>query len=332
MAENKLLDRLRGYRPILSDGAMGTMLQAAGLISGGAPELWNLEKPEKVRAICQAYVEAGSDVISTNTFGGTVARLKLHNLQERVAELNQAGVRLAQEVAEPAGVLVAASMGPSGELIEPLGSLTMDEAQAMFAEQAIALAAGGADLILIETMSDLREIEAAIRGVDQATDLPVAVTLTFDTNNRTMRGVSPRQAVETLISWGVQVIGANCGNGPDEIEAVMVQMARHRPEGVYLMAQSNAGLPHYEQGEIHYDVTPEIMAAYAVKMRSLGVDVIGGCCGTTPDHLRAMKAALERVKDEPILGLPAGDSDEIESDDSRAVRRADRHPQARSPL
>jgi len=322
---NTLLAWLQEGRLLVSDGAMGTMLQQAGLTDGGAPELWNVKRPEVVRSIYQSYLDAGSNIICTNTFGGTSARLKLHNVQDRVAELNEAGVRLAAEVAHPVGALVAASIGPTGELIEPLGSLTIEEGIAIFAEQAAALAAGGADFILVETMSDMREVEAAVKGVQQATDLPVVVTLTFDTNFHTMMGVSPKQAVETLSSWGVFLIGANCGNGPTEIEAVMTEMAQHRPAGVYLMAQSNAGMPQYNAGHIHYDGTPEVMAHYALTMRNLGVNVIGGCCGTTPDHLRAMRAALDAAADQPITGpAPASGKSEIETDESRAVRRDSR--------
>jgi len=322
---NTLLAWLQEGRLLMSDGAMGTMLQQAGLTDGGAPELWNVKKPEAVRAIYQGYLDAGSNIISTNTFGGTSARLKLHNLQNRVAELNEAGVRLAVEVAHPVGALVAASIGPTGELIVPLGSLTIEEAAAIFAEQAVALAAGGADFILIETMSDMREVEAAVKGSQQATDLPVVVTLTFDTNFHTMMGVSPKEAVETLSRWGVFLIGANCGNGPGEIEAVMTEMAQHRPDGIFLMAQSNAGMPQYNAGHIHYDGTPEVMAEYAKKMRNLGVNVIGGCCGTTPAHLRAMRQALDDVADEPVAGPgQSGESREIESDESRAARRDER--------
>ncbi len=321
MSENKLIALLQEASPLLSDGAMGTMLQDAGLTDGGAPELWNVKAPEKVQAIYQGYIDAGSKIISTNTFGGTSARLKLHNLQDRVFELNEAGVRLAKEVAEPAGVLVAASVGPSGELIEPLGPLTIAQGIEIFAEQAAALAAGGADFILIETMSDLREVEASVKGAQKATDLPIVVTLTFDTNFHTMMGVSPAQAVTTLGTWGVQVIGANCGNGPAEIEAVMTEMAQNRPEGIFLMAQSNAGMPQYNKGVISYDGTPTVMADYALRMRNLGINIIGGCCGTTPIHLRAMAAALESVKDQPIIGPSANRGTDIESDESRAARR-----------
>jgi 5-methyltetrahydrofolate--homocysteine methyltransferase len=321
MSENRLLARLQQGAPLLSDGAMGTMLQEAGLTDGGAPELWNVKQPEVVRAIYQGYIDAGSHIISTNTFGGTSARLKLHNLQDRVHELNVAGVRLAREVADPAGVLVAASVGPSGELIEPLGPLTLEEATEIFAEQAAALADGGADFILIETMSDLREVEAAVKGAQKATDLPIVVTMTFDTNFHTMMGVSPAQAVQTLSQWGVFLIGANCGNGPAEIEAIMTEMAQNRPQGIYLMAQSNAGMPQYNKGVISYDGTPDVMANYAITMRNLGINVIGGCCGTTPTHLKAMAAALERVKDEPIPGAGTTIGADIEDDESRAARR-----------
>ncbi len=320
--EDALVARLQEEGLLMSDGAMGTMLQRLGLTDGGAPELWNVEHPERVQSVYRGYIQAGSRIITTNTFGGSRARLKLHDLQGRVHELNRAGVCLAVEVAHPRGVLVAGSMGPTGELIQPLGELTMAEAMEIFAEQAQALAAGGADFLLVETMSDLREVEAAVQGARRATNLPVVVTMTFDTNYHTMMGVSPRQAVETLASWGIRVIGANCGNGPDEIRAVMTEMARYRPEGVFLMAQSNAGLPRYHQGAIRYDGTPQVMAQYAVAMRNLGVNVIGGCCGTTPEHLQAMHAALEQVRDQPIPGPPTEESrTPVESREARTARR-----------
>ena len=288
-----VVERLRQGGPLLGDGAMATMLQNAGLTGGDAPELWNVEHPDAVQAVYRGYAEAGSHIISTNTFGGTTARLKMHDLQDRLGELNAAGVRLARAVADEVGdVLVGAAVGPTGELLDPLGALTMEEAIALFSEQVAVLAEAGADFILTETMSDLQEMEAAARAVQQATELPIACTLTFDTNLHTMMGVSPRQAVETLAGWGVQVIGANCGNGPSEIQTVMTEMVEHRPPGVVLYAQSNAGLPVLQGGDVYYDGTPEVMADYARQMQALGVDVIGGCCGTTPAHLRAMREAL----------------------------------------
>jgi len=279
--------------PLLGDGAMATMLQEVGLTGGAAPEQWNVENPAAVQAVYRGYVEAGSHIITTNTFGGTTARLKMHDLQDRLAELNAAGVQLARAVADESGdVLVGASVGPTGELLDPLGVMTMDEATELFAEQVAVMAEAGADFILTETMSDLQEVEAAVRAVDQATELPIVCMLTFDTNLHTMMGVSPKQAVETLASWGVQVIGANCGNGPDEILTVMSEMVANRPPGVVLYAQSNAGLPVLQGDDVIYDGTPEVMADYARQMKDLGVDVIAGCCGTTPTHLRAMREAL----------------------------------------
>lgn len=289
---DRLLNLLERKDTVLGDGAMGTMLQQAGLTDGGAPELWNVERPDVLRAIYQGYADAGSDYITTNSFGGTSYRLKLHKLQDRVFELNQAAAALARAVMGTER-LVAGSMGPTGELMEPLGPLTIAEASAAFAQQAAGLAAGGADFILIETMSSLDEVQGAIEGARQACDLPVVVTMTFDTNYRTMMGVTPAQAVQTLHGWGITVIGANCGNGPAEIERIMWEMAQARPEGVVLMAQSNAGLPRWQSGEIFYDGTPDVMADYAQRMRALNVRVIGACCGSTPAHLARMRAALD---------------------------------------
>ncbi len=291
------MDKLIAFlseRPfVVGDGAMGTMLQAAGLDTGGAPEEWNISRPWVIRGIYQAYVDAGSQVITTNTFGGTSYRLSRDNLAERVHEFNVAGARLAREVADGAGrpVLVAGDMGPTGEIFVPLGTLDPADAQAAFAEQAAALAEGGADFILIETMSALEEVEAAVRGA-QTTGLPVAVTMTFDTHFRTMMGVKPVQAIKALHGLGVRVIGANCGNGPAEIERIISEMVAVKPDDVFLIAQSNAGLPKYDQGVIRYDGTPEVMAEYALKMKGLGVNYIGACCGSTPAHIAAMKAVL----------------------------------------
>jgi 5-methyltetrahydrofolate--homocysteine methyltransferase len=330
-ASHLLLQWLAAGRIVRFDGAMGTMLQSVGLTDGGAPELWNVTRPEQVKSIYEAYAQAGVDVITTNTFGGTSGRLKLHNLQDRVVELNRAGALLAREVADRYGALVAGDIGPSGELIEPVGPLSMADAAAMFAEQVQGLVEGKVDFILIETMSHLNEMEAAVRGAQQvAPQLPIAATMSFDTNFHTMMGVSPRQAVETMAGWGVQVIGANCGNGPAEIETVMTQMAQYRPAGVYLMAQSNAGMPKYTAGKISYDASPDVMADSALRLRNLGVNVIGACCGSTPAHIAAIHAALDAAQDQPIAGPPPlAQAEGIESAESRAARaaarRAERH-------
>lgn len=291
---DKLIAFLSEHPVVLGDGAMGTMLQAAGLDTGGAPEEWNVSRPEVIRGIYQGYVDAGSQVITTNTFGGTSYRLGRDNLEGHVREFNLAGARLAREVADAADhpVLVAGDMGPTGEIFAPLGTLQPEEAQAAFAEQAAALAEGGVDFILIETMSALEEVEAAVLGA-QTSGLPVAVTMTFDTHFRTMMGVKPAQAVKALHNLGVRVIGANCGNGPGEIERIIGEMAAARPADVFLIAQSNAGLPKYNEGVIRYDGTPAVMAEYALKMKALGINYIGACCGSTPAHIAAMKRALE---------------------------------------
>ena len=286
---DRLAELIARVGTVLGDGAMGTMLQLAGL-TDGAPERWNAERPEVVLAIHRAYVEAGSDFISTNTFGGTRNRLQLDGLADRLEELNEAGARLAREAAGER--LVAGSMGPTGELMEPLGLLTPDGALQSFAEQARALKAGGADFALIETMSALEEVQAAVEGA-RAAGLPVAVTMSFDTNFHTMMGVKPARALATLAGWGVSVIGANCGNGPAEIERVMTEMSQARPEGVVLMAKSNAGMPRWKDDRITYGGTPEVMADYARAVARLGVRVIGGCCGSTPEHVAAMRRALD---------------------------------------
>ena len=250
-----------------------------------------------IRDIYQAYVDAGSQVITTNTFGGTSYRLGRENIADRMHELNVAGARLAREVADSAGrpVLVAGDIGPTGEILAPLGALEPADAQVAFAEQAAALAEGGADFILIETMSALEEVEAAVLGA-RTTGLPIAATMTFDTHFRTMMGVKPVQAVKALYDMGVRVIGANCGNGPAEIERIISEMVAVKPADVFLMAQSNAGLPKYDTATkgIHFDGTPEVMAEYALKMRELGISYIGACCGSTPAHIAAMRDALTR--------------------------------------
>ncbi len=288
-----IAELLGGSRPVLSDGAIGTMLQAAGLMPGASPEIWNVEHEDRMRVIHTAYADAGAHLLTTNTFGGTRPRLALHGLEDRVHELNEAGARLAREVADASGVLAMGSMGPTGELMEPLGLYTHDQVVDLFAEQAAGLAAGGAQLLLAETFSDLGEVRAAVEGAHRAApDVPMAVTMTFDVKGHTMMGVSPSQALHEIAAMGVRLIGGNCGSGPEEIEQVMTVMSAERPDGVLLMAQSNAGLPQLVGDEFRYGGTPEVMARYAVRMQELGVDVIGSCCGSTPAHTAAMREAL----------------------------------------
>ena len=280
--------------PLLGDGAMGTMLQSLGNEDGGAPELWNVERPDVVEGVLDGYAAAGSRLLTTNTFGGTRARLQMHGLEDRVVELNQAGAEIARRVADRyVGVYVLGDIGPSGELMEPMGDLTVESAAELFGEQIRGLVAGGVDGILIETMSDLSEVEAAVKAAREfAPGLPVLATLSFDTNLRTMMGISPAMAVQAMADLGVDVIGANCGRGLDEMRTIAAQLAEAGGSSVRLMVQSNAGLPRLQGDSFIFDGTPEEMAAYAVQMRELGFVIIGACCGSTPEHIAAMRAAL----------------------------------------
>jgi 5-methyltetrahydrofolate--homocysteine methyltransferase len=290
----KFKDRLSRGGILIADGATGTTLQKAGLPPGAAPERWNLENPDAIRALHRGYVEAGSDLILTNTFGGSHPRLEMEGLGDQVHEINLTAARLAREVAGDE-VLVLGDIGPTGQLMEPLGTLTYDDAVSAFAEQAAALAKGGVDAILIETMSDLGEAKAAVEGARRVTELPILVTMSFDTHGRTMMGVKPVDAAKELLALGVDVVGANCGRTLSENLEAIRQMREALPEAT-LMAKPNAGLPHMEGSESVYDVTPEVMADYARKFAELNVKIFGGCCGSTRDHIRAVALALRDVE------------------------------------
>jgi 5-methyltetrahydrofolate--homocysteine methyltransferase len=287
----KFKDRLSENGILVADGATGTTLQRAGLPPGAAPESWNLGNPDAIRALHRHYVEAGSDLILTNTFGGTRLRLEMEGLGDRVHEINLAAARLAREVAGDRA-MVLGDIGPTGQLMLPMGAMSYEDAVAAFAEQAAALAEGGVDAILIETMSDLNEAKAAVEGVRQATDLPILVTMSFDTHGRTMMGVKPADAARELWAMGVDVVGANCGRTLSENLEAIRQMRQALPEAT-LMAKPNAGLPRMQGSESIYDVTPETMADYAHQFAELGVKIFGGCCGSTPDHIKAVSAALK---------------------------------------
>lgn len=283
MRSERLIELVQRGR-VLADGAMGTMLQLEGMTPGACPELWNVDKPDAVRRVHAAYIGAGSQIISTNTFGGTRLKLDAYGLGNRVAELNSAGAALARETAGD-DHFVAASLGPTGKFLEPLGDLTFDEVADIFAEQATALASGGADAILMETFSDLEELKAALAG-SVRTGLPCFCTMAFDTAGRTMMGVDPVAAAEALSQAGASVVGGNCGIGPDGMLDVLRKMraATNTP----VMAQPNAGLPRVVGGSVIFDATPEDLAEFASECASMGINIIGGCCGTTPDHIRAM--------------------------------------------
>ena len=279
---------------VLADGAIGTNLFAKGLETGDAPELWNCDQPDKISELLHEFIEAGADILLTNSFGANRFRLALHQADSRVAELNAAAVRLAKEAAATSdrAILVAGDMGPTGELFAPLGALTKDDAVAAFTEQATALAEAGADLLWIETMSSLEEVEAAIIAAN-STGLPVLATMTFDTAGRTMMGITPADFVSHTDALGVAGVGANCGIGPAELLDSILLMAEAKPSQI-LIAKGNCGIPSYVEGEIHYHGTPDLMADYALCARAAGAQIIGGCCGTTPAHLAAMREALDR--------------------------------------
>ena len=289
----RTLADLAAAGPVVVDGGMGTLLQDSGLDDGGSGELWNVERPDAIRDAHRAYAEAGARILTTNTFGGTRPRLDMHGLGDRVHELNEAGARLAREVADEHGALVAGDLGPTGELMAPLGTMDAAEAQAIFAEQLAGLRDGGIDLVLIETMSDLAEVEAAVAAAREVVpDLPIVATLSFDTNLRSMMGVRPADAVTALAAAGVTAVGANCGRGPEEMATIAAQMVEARPEGLLLIAQSNAGLPQVVGDHFEYDASPADMASHATDLRDLGIDLIGACCGSTPAHVGAISRAL----------------------------------------
>ena len=293
---NRLAQMLSQREWLLADGAMGSNLFDLGLLSGDAPELWNESHPDRIAGLHREFIEAGADIILTNSFGGTAQRLKLHQAQDRVLELNRAAARVARDVADASSreVLVAGSMGPTGEIMAPLGPLSFEEARDSFAAQAAALAAGGVDLLWIETLSSREEAEAAVAGV-AGTGLPIVCTLSFDTNGRTMMGLSPGDFID--VARGLQpqlaACGANCGLGASELVACIRNLAAVANSDLVLVAKGNCGIPQYVDGAICYNGTPELMAVYARMARDAGARIIGGCCGTTAKHLKAMRHALE---------------------------------------
>ena len=280
--------------PLVGDGAMGTALQDLGLTDGGAPELWNVEQPEKVASVLHGYATAGSNVVTTNTFGGTKGRLEMHDLGDRVHELNKAGSQVARSVADQfENVFVFGDVGPSGELMDPMGTLTPESGKALFADQIRGLVDGGCDAILIETMSDLGEVAAAVAAAQEvAPGMPIAATLSFDTNLRTMMGVKPAQAITAIAEMGVRLIGANCGRGTDEMRIIASELADAKPAGVHVFIQSNAGLPQLVGADFVYTGTPEEMGGFATEMKELGINAIGSCCGSTNVHTAAIAQAL----------------------------------------
>ncbi|MFK7892408.1 MAG: betaine--homocysteine S-methyltransferase [Granulosicoccus sp.] len=296
---NSFRKQLETHQLLLADGATGTNLFNAGLQTGDCPELWNIDHPERISRLHRSFVEAGSDIILTNTFGGNLYRLALHDARDRVTELNHAAARLARSVADEAErpVLVAGSMGPTGEIFAPNGSLGIKEASQAFAEQAQALAEGGVDVIWIETLSSAEEIEAAVLGA-ASVDLPITCTVSIDTNGRTMMGMTPADTVvvNEQLMGRLTAMGSNCGVGASEVVAATCNLAdavQHSSHQPVLIAKANCGIPEFIDGRIHYNGTPELMANYVALCANAGARIIGGCCGTTPEHIAAMREAMD---------------------------------------
>jgi 5-methyltetrahydrofolate--homocysteine methyltransferase len=300
---NKFLERLLASQVLVADGATGTNLQKMGVKPGTPPEELVIDRPELVLDLESAFVAAGSDLILTCTFGGTRLRMKDSKYVDRAVEINRRAVDLArQAAAKRAGVLVAGSIGPTGALMKPLGPLNPEEAQAAFAEQARALAEGGVDLLVIETMFSYDEADAAFNGTRSVTDLPIVVSFSYDRGVRTMMGVKPAEMIKKYKAMGAAVVGANCGTTLENCGTTLENMEKIQQEyaaaepGFPLWAKPNAGLPRMADGVAAYDLTPAQMGEYALKYAALGARVVGGCCGSTPEHIAAIARAVKAKK------------------------------------
>jgi len=293
--KGNFLERLKAGEILLSDGAWGTELQKLGLEAGGNPEELNVVKPELPRQVAYSYCQAGADMILTNTFNGTHFRQKHYDKIEKVAEFNQAGAALSKDAAKEFGVFVVGSMGPTGEFVEPLGSVTEQEMYDAYKVQADALKAGGADAVVVETIFALEEMRIAIRAAKDA-GLFVMATMTFDPGAfgyKTMMGVSVEDAAKGMDEAGADVIGTNCGNGIDNMVQIVKEMRPFTKKPI--LVHSNAGLPKLVKGQIIYGETPELMAAKVKDLVAAGANIVGGCCGTSPDHIRAFRKEVDAI-------------------------------------
>ena len=315
-------DLLAERGTLLIDGAMGTELFARGLTAGDPPEMWNIDQPENVVDVHKGYIKAGSDIILTNSFGGTSFRLKLHKLDDRVVEINRAAAETARAAADASDreVIVAGSMGPSGELLEPLGEMTPETAAAAFAEQAQGLAEGGADVLWIETMSAVEEVEAAVAGARSVCDLPIIVTMSYDTAGRTMMGVTGTDAATRLAPLELAALGVNCGNNSADSEAAALEIKATLPE-MTVVIKANAGIPEFKGSHLHYTGTPEIMGAHLKRMKDAGIEVIGGCCGTSTQHLTYMRGVIDGTITPPDVEVPEGSASTAADADTDRPRR-----------
>jgi 5-methyltetrahydrofolate--homocysteine methyltransferase len=278
---------------LLCDGAMGTFLLRKGLSVDACPEEWNISHPEVVKEIHRSYYDAGSDMVETNSFGGSSLKLKKYGLEDRTYEFNKKAAELAKEVC-PKGKYVAGSVGPTGEMLEPYGEFTTQQIYDAFVYQMKGLKDGGADVICIETMMDVEEAKLAVKAAKENTDLPIITTMTFTKSPngyRTLMGNFATEAARELKNAGADIIGSNCGTGIDDMINILQEL-KSGAEGIYFMIQPNAGLPEMVDGKPSYKESPEIMKAKLPELLKVGLNILGGCCGTTPDHIKAFREVL----------------------------------------
>ena len=290
-----ILEKIKTNKILLSDGAWGTFLQAKGMQPGDCPELWNITHRKEVLDIAESYIKAGSDIIETNSFGGSIHKLSLYGLTDRVFELNEAAAAISREAAG-SNKHVGGSIGPTGKMIL-MGDITENELYDSFAEQAVALEKGGADLLIIETMTAVDEASLAVRAARENTQCIVALTMTFSKTPkgefRTIMGATISDMVYIMKSEGAHIIGSNCGNGIADMVGITEELRSSDPD-IPILIQANAGNPELVDGKTLFRESPGIMASFVPEIVKAGANIIGGCCGTTPDHIRAIGKALGR--------------------------------------
>lgn len=285
-------------RIIILDGAMGTMLQEKGLKAGECTEMWNLDHPDVIKRIHTSYLEAGADIVLTNTFGANGVKLRKLKIEEKLQVMNQQAVRLAREAADEyknetsSTVFVAGSIGPTGEILEPYGPIKHEDTYTGYRDQIEAMVSVGLDLVILETFYNLDEIKIALKAVKENSDLIVFASMSFDDNLKTVYGVTPEKAVEVLFQEGADGVGANCGSGPEVLYRVLSKM--RLMTNAPLMVEPNAGIPYLENNRVVYPATPEEMADYSEKFAQLKVNMIGGCCGSTPEHIQAIARRIKK--------------------------------------
>jgi 5-methyltetrahydrofolate--homocysteine methyltransferase len=294
MSRGTIVDAVKSGRVLISDGAWGTFLQKKGLQPGECPELWCIERPEDVLDVAKGYIDAGADMVEADSFGGTSFKLEHFGLAERTAEINEAAAKISRQAAGDNNWVIA-SIGPTGKMLV-MGDVTEEELYNCFKEQAVALEKGGADAVCIETMSAIDEAELAVKATKENTNLEIIATFTFEKtlNNdyRTMMGVSPVDAAKAMVAAGADIIGTNCGNGIERMVEIVKDMRAAAPD-TPILVHANAGLPHIVDGVDVFPETPEDMAKQVGTLVSAGADIIGGCCGTSPAHIKAMKEAIK---------------------------------------